>query len=83
MTQRVIERDFIDAPRIELAIAPDDKGANVNAPSTLFDLWLVMHMPGEERSMGVVISGGPFDLMGAQKRLFEIWTSLSKEAERM
>jgi hypothetical protein len=82
MTQRVIERDFIDAPRIELAIAPDDKGANVNAPSTLFDLWLVMHMPGEERSMGV-ISGGPFDLMGAQKRLFEIWTSLSKEAERM
>ena len=51
--------------------------------STLFDLWLVMHMPGEERSMGVVISGGPFDLMGAQKRLFELWTSLSKEAERL
>jgi hypothetical protein len=59
MTQRVIERDFIDAPRIEVAIAPDDKGANVNAPSTLFDLWLVVHMPGEERSMGGAMSGGP------------------------
>jgi hypothetical protein len=45
MTKRVIEGDFIDAPRIEVAMAPDDKGANVNAPSTLFDLWLVMHMP--------------------------------------
>jgi hypothetical protein len=55
----------------------------LQGPSTLFDLWLVMHMPGEEPSMGVVISGGPFDLMGAQKRLGEIWMSLSKEAERL
>ena len=52
----MIERDFIDAPRIELAIAPDDKGANVDVPSTLFDIWLVMHMPGEEPSMEVMIS---------------------------
>ena len=48
----MIERDFIDAPRIEVAIAPDDKGANVDMPSTLFDIWLVMHMPGEQPSMG-------------------------------
>jgi hypothetical protein len=46
------ERDFIDAPRIEVGIAPDDKGANVDLPSTLFDIWLVMHMPGEHRRWG-------------------------------
>jgi hypothetical protein len=79
----MIERDFIDAPRIEVAIAPDDKGANIDVPSTLFDIWLVMHMPGEEPSMGVMISGGPFDRKGAQERLVEIWTSLNKVAERM
>ena len=83
MRGALIERDFIDAPRIEVAIAPDDKGANIDAPSTLFDIWLVMHMPGEEPSMGVMISGGPFDRKGAQERLVEIWTSLNKEAERM
>jgi hypothetical protein len=79
----MIERDFIDSPRIEVAIAPDDKGANVDMPSTLFDIWLVMHMPGEQPSMGVMISGGPFDKKEAEERLFELWTSLSKEAERM
>jgi hypothetical protein len=42
-----------------------------------------MHMPGEEPSTGLLISGGPFDLEGAQKRLVEIWMSLSKEAERL
>jgi hypothetical protein len=83
MRGAMIERDFIDAPRIEVAIAPDDKGANIDAPSTLFDIWVVMHMPGEEPSMGVMISGGPFDRKGAQERLVEIWTSLNKEAERM
>jgi hypothetical protein len=57
MTQRAIDRDFIDAPRIEVAIAPDEKGANVNVPSTLLNVRLVMHMPGEEPSMGLLISG--------------------------
>jgi hypothetical protein len=42
-----------------------------------------MHMPGKEPSMGLLISGGPFDREGAQKRIVELWMSLSKEAERL
>jgi hypothetical protein len=69
-------KHFVDAPRIQVVLTPDEKEANINAPSTLFDLWIVLHVPDGKPPTTVRVDGGPFNREGALMRLLEIYTEV-------
>jgi hypothetical protein len=37
-------KQFMQSPRIEVALLPDDNG-DINNPSSLFDIWMILHVP--------------------------------------
>ena len=39
-------KQFMQSPRIEVALLPDDNG-DINNPSSLFDIWMILHVPDE------------------------------------
>ena len=72
-------RQFISAPRIEVVLVPDSHGANVNVPTTLFDIWLVLHLPDGKLPETVRVDDGPFDREDAVMKLREIWESIGQK----
>jgi hypothetical protein len=69
-------KHFVDAPRIQVVLTPDEKEANINAPSALFDLWIVLHVPDGKPPTTVQVDGGPFNRDGAIDRLLEVYTEI-------
>ena len=70
-------KNFVDAPRMEVMLVPDESGA-LNKESSLFDLWLVLRMldgPPETIRVG----GGPFDRRDAMEKLAEIWLAVGEQ----
>jgi hypothetical protein len=51
---------FMRSPRIEVALMPDDKG-DINNPSSLFDIWMILHVPDDKNPEGIRVGGGPYD----------------------
>jgi hypothetical protein len=43
----------VKAPRTEVALTPND--------DKLHEAWLVLHLPGDQRPVTVLLDGGPFD----------------------
>ena len=72
-------RQFIAAPRIEVVLVPDEKDANVNSPTTLFDVWIVLHVPDGERPATIRLDDGPFDRRDAKLKLIEVWDYIGKK----
>jgi hypothetical protein len=68
---------FIDAPRIQIVLVPESE-RNINSPSALFDIWLVLHMPDGKPPTTVRINGGPYDRDSAAMRLATIWGELGE-----
>jgi hypothetical protein len=66
-------RNYVDAPRIQIVLVPDTEDDNVNKPSTLFDVWLVLHVPDGKDSETIRIDGGPFNREDAAIKLSEMW----------
>jgi hypothetical protein len=72
-------RQFISAPRIELVLVPDSQSDNVNVPATLFDIWLVLHVPDGLVLETVPVDDGPFDREDAVMKLCEIWDYIGQK----
>jgi hypothetical protein len=80
MTKKV---HTIIAPRIEIVLVPDEREANVNKQSTLFDLFLMLHVPDGKDPLPVRVGGGPFDRDKAALKLSRIWMEIGEHyAER-
>ena len=54
-------------------LVPDSESVNLDAPTALFDIWLMLHMPDGQPPTTVRLDGGPFDREDAARRLAEIW----------
>jgi hypothetical protein len=39
---------------------PDDNG-DINNPSSLFDIWMILHVPDDKNPEGIRVDGGPYD----------------------
>ena len=66
-------RQYVDAPRIQVVLVPDSESVNLDAPTALFDIWLMLHMPDGQPPTTVRLDGCPFDREDAARRLAEIW----------
>jgi hypothetical protein len=69
---------IVAAPRIQVVLTPEDVDQNLNAPSSLFDLWLVLYLPGKE-PVRVRVDGGPFNRNDATTKLSEIWLQIGEK----
>jgi hypothetical protein len=72
-------RQVISAPRIEVALVPDSHSDNVNVPTTLFDIWLVLHLPDGKIPETIRVDKGPFDREDAMMKLCEIWEYIGQK----
>ena len=45
-------KQFMQSPRIEVALLPDDNG-DINTPSSLFDIWMIFHVPDDKNPEGI------------------------------
>jgi len=70
-------KSFIDAPRMEVVLVPDD-GTSVNKASSLFDLWLVLRLPDGKPPETICVDGGPFDRDSVCEKLAEIWMTVGE-----
>src|SRR5436309_1210511 len=66
-------KKYISAPRIEVVLVPDKEDDNVNVSTTLFDVWLVMHVPDGQPPTTVRLDDGPYSRRDAQLKLMEVW----------
>ena len=67
----------MQSPRIEVALLPDDNG-DINTPSSLFDIWMILHVPDDKNPEGIRVDGGPYDRNDALQKLSEIWMEVGK-----
>ena len=72
-------RQYVSAPRIEVVLLPDEAKANLNVPTTLFDICLVLHLPDGQPPETIRLDDGPFDRNGAVERLAEIWITIGEK----
>ena len=70
-------KQFMQSPRIEVALLPDDNG-DINTPSSLFDIWMILHVPDDKNPEGIRVDGGPYDRNDALQKLSEIWMEVGK-----
>jgi hypothetical protein len=54
-------KKYVQAPRIEIVLVPDEQGGISNKPSELFDIWCVLHVPDGKDPTTVRVDGGPYD----------------------
>jgi len=71
------EKRFVDAPRMQIVLIPE--GDAINSPSTLFDIWLVLHMPDGKAPTTVRVDGGPYNREGALGKLADMWGAIGKQ----
>jgi hypothetical protein len=71
-------KQFMQSPRIEVALLPDDNG-DINNPSSLFDIWMILHVPDDKNPEGIRVDGGPYDRGDALQKLSEIWMEVGKK----
>jgi hypothetical protein len=50
-------KQFMQSPRIEVALLPDDNG-DIDNPSSLFDIWMILHVPDDKNPEGIRVDGG-------------------------
>jgi hypothetical protein len=71
-------KQFMQSPRIEIALLPDDNG-DINNPSSLFDIWMILHVPDDKNPEDIRVDGGPYDRTDALQKLSEIWMEVGKK----
>src|ERR1700751_1463906 len=71
-------KQFMQSPRIEVALLPDDNG-DIDNPSSLFDIWMILHVPDDKNPEGIRVDGGPYDRDDALQKLSEIWMEVGKK----
>jgi hypothetical protein len=71
-------KQFMQSPRIEVALLPDENG-DIDNPSSLFDIWMILHVPDDKNPEGIRVDGGPYDRDDALQKLSEIWMEVGKK----
>ena len=71
------------APRVEVVLVPEEQPASAHqvalAAGTLFDAYLVLHVPDGEPPKTIRLDGGPFDKEGAINIILATYSTLTEK----
>ena len=71
------------APRVEVVLVPEEQPTSADqvalAAGTLFDAYLVLHVPDGEPPKTIRLDGGPFDKEGAINIILATYSTLTEK----
>jgi hypothetical protein len=73
----------VRAPRVEVVLVPEEQPTSADqvalAAGTLFDAYLVLHVPDGEPPKTIRLDGGPFDKEGAINIILATYSTLTEK----
>ena len=81
--QKTRGKFWLAAPRVEVVLVPEEQPTSADqvalAAGTLFDAYLVLHVPDGEPPKTIRLDGGPFDKEGAINIILATYSTLTEK----